>query len=313
MFNSSHTLVGLALARTGLDRWCPHAAITAVIASNLPDIDIATLFHGNPAYIEYHRGITHAILGMPVLSALLSAAMFYSSRLRRSHKFSGNFWKTFTVALLAMSTHPLLDYMNTYGIRPFLPFDGTWFYGDLLFVIDPIFDSVLALSLVAGLFSKRFRRHLAIGSLLLVVAYVSGQRELRNLSRSHLVEFEKAMVSPAPLSPFRWLGLIDRPGEVTVVDIHPFRGIRGQPDRMLKEPSSEVIRKAAQTQSGAVFFRFARFPVVRVQTLESGYSVTLIDARFYRSASSTAFAARIVLDSSLNVLDESLGFNQYVD
>ena len=41
MFNSTHTFVGLAIARTGAEKWVPHATITAVIASNLPDIDIA--------------------------------------------------------------------------------------------------------------------------------------------------------------------------------------------------------------------------------------------------------------------------------
>ncbi len=36
-----------------------------------------------------------------------------------------------------MSTHPLLDFTNSYGWRPFLPWDRTWFYGDLDFVADP--------------------------------------------------------------------------------------------------------------------------------------------------------------------------------
>ena len=33
--------------------------------------------------------------------------------------------------------HPLLDWLNTYGVRFLMPFDGTWFYGDALFIIDP--------------------------------------------------------------------------------------------------------------------------------------------------------------------------------
>jgi inner membrane protein len=34
-------------------------------------------------------------------------------------------------------THPTLDWMNTYGMRWALPFDGAWTYGDALFIIDP--------------------------------------------------------------------------------------------------------------------------------------------------------------------------------
>ena len=72
MFNSTHTLVGLALARTGLDRWIPRAALTAVIAANLPDIDIVTQFAGTTTYLNYHRGLSHTIVGTPLLSFALA-------------------------------------------------------------------------------------------------------------------------------------------------------------------------------------------------------------------------------------------------
>ena len=106
MFNSTHTFVGLAIARTGGDEWVPHAGLTAVIASNLPDIDIITAAMGTATYIDYHRGLTHSLLGLPFFSLLIAAAMYY---------FSGKFWRTFTIALIAMATHPALDYLNTYG------------------------------------------------------------------------------------------------------------------------------------------------------------------------------------------------------
>ena len=36
-----------------------------------------------------------------------------------------------------MLTHPALDWLNNYGMRWLMPFDGRWFYGDALFIIDP--------------------------------------------------------------------------------------------------------------------------------------------------------------------------------
>ena len=36
-----------------------------------------------------------------------------------------------------MLSHPALDWLNTYGVRFLMPFDGAWFYGDALFIIDP--------------------------------------------------------------------------------------------------------------------------------------------------------------------------------
>jgi inner membrane protein len=34
-------------------------------------------------------------------------------------------------------THPALDWLNNYGMRWLMPFDGRWFYGDALFIVDP--------------------------------------------------------------------------------------------------------------------------------------------------------------------------------
>ena len=148
MFNSTHTFVGLAIARTGVDKWVPRAAVTAVIAANLPDVDIVFDIAGVPSYIEHHRAFTHSIVGIPVLSLALAGGMYI---------FTRNFWRTFAVALLAMATHPALDYSNPYGLRPFLPFSGTWYYGDTLFILDPVIDLILLLGIIVGSLSSRQR------------------------------------------------------------------------------------------------------------------------------------------------------------
>src|SRR5215467_2925223 len=152
MFNSSHTFVGIALARTGLDRWVPRAAITAAIAANLPDVDIITGFDGTATYLQYHRGITHSIAGIPFLALVLAAVMYLLSE---------NFWKTYLVALLAMATHPLLDLANTYGLRPFLPWNSRWYYGDLLPIIDLYLDAILLIGILACELIKDHRRLIA--------------------------------------------------------------------------------------------------------------------------------------------------------
>ncbi len=43
------------------------------------------------------------------------------------------------IAFLGVWSHPLLDWLNTYGIRLLMPFNDSWFYGDTLFIIDPWF------------------------------------------------------------------------------------------------------------------------------------------------------------------------------
>jgi inner membrane protein len=300
VFNSTHTLVGLALARTGLDRWNRHAAWTAAIASNLPDLDIAAGLFGMPAYIEYHRGISHAMVAIPVLSFALAVILY---------KFTGSLWRTFTVALVAMSTHPALDYLNTYGIRPFLPFDETWFYGDAVFIIDPFVDGILILALAAGSLWVRNRPRIAGAALVLVFFYVGGRIGLSDRALSHLGEGPGIGVSPAALNPLRWTGIVDRADEVLLADIHVFSGMRGESLRIPKAPASEAAARAAETRSGKAFSGFARFPVTRVTSTGEGYTVTFFDVRYLRSPQ-RAFGARIRLDAEFRVLEESLSFNQ---
>ena len=41
------------------------------------------------------------------------------------------------LSYLAVATHPTLDWLNTYGMRWWMPFSETWYYGDSVFIIDP--------------------------------------------------------------------------------------------------------------------------------------------------------------------------------
>ena len=140
MDNVTHTLVGAALAETGLKRWTPLATTTLLLGANFPDIDIVVGLFNTLTYLEHHRGITHAIVAIPLLSLLLAGLVYTGSRWwqrrRRDHQ-RAKFWPLFWLSLLSMSTHPLLDFTNSYGWRPFLPWNHTWFYGDIDFVVDP--------------------------------------------------------------------------------------------------------------------------------------------------------------------------------
>jgi inner membrane protein len=310
MFNSTHTFVGLAVARSGVDKWAPHAAATAVIASNLPDIDIITMFSGTAAYIDLHRGITHTLMGVPVLALLLAAAMSL---------FTGKFWRTYAVALIAMATHPLLDYANTYGLRPFLPFDGTWYYGDVLFIIDPYIDLVLLLGIVVGQRKPNARRMTAWLSIAIVVAYIGMRTELHAMAASKLAATAaripgvvKSAVFPTIFDPLRWEGIIETKTSVSKIHVHALRGPADADELVSMDlgPPSEIVTRASTARSAATLLRFARFPVTRVERLPPGYRVTFLDFRFYSETTNTALASEVILDESLHVVQESMSFVQ---
>ena len=140
MDNLTHSLVGLAAAKAGLGRQSPYATFVCVAAANLPDIDIVALARGPAFYLQHHRGITHSVVGM--LALAFAFPLLFTACERVWSRLKGRAPRARLKGLLVCSvllsvSHPLLDWTNSYGVRPLLPWDGRWFYGDLLFVIDP--------------------------------------------------------------------------------------------------------------------------------------------------------------------------------
>lgn len=140
MDNLTHSLVGLAAAKAGLERLSPGATAVSVLAANAPDLDILATLGGKWFYLHHHRGITHSFVGTISL-ALFIPALFYAvdlliSRIRKRPQ-RVRFLGLLVVSLVVSASHPLMDWTNNYGLRPFLPWNGQWYYGDLVFIVDP--------------------------------------------------------------------------------------------------------------------------------------------------------------------------------
>ena len=164
MDNLTHSLVGLAAAKAGLDRLSPGATTLCVLAANAPDSDLVVLvFGGRWAFLHHHRGITHSIVGCIVL-ALALPLMFHAGDwllARWRHRETRTRLTGLLVAsILATATHPLLDWMNNYGVRPLLPWNPKWFYGDFVFIIDPFLWIVLGGA--AFLLTSKTRKHVIL-------------------------------------------------------------------------------------------------------------------------------------------------------
>jgi inner membrane protein len=142
MENLAHTLLGLSLAKAGLERTTPLATTALVLSSNLTDIDVVVQLNGGvTAYIEHHRGFTHGFVGTAVVAAGLTLILLLVDKLfrLRGDPFRRPIMpvRIFFLSYLGALGHAFMDYTNSYGIRPLEPFDSRWFYGDLAFVVDP--------------------------------------------------------------------------------------------------------------------------------------------------------------------------------
>lgn len=140
MDNLTHSLVGLAAAKAGLERASPFATSVCVIAANAPDADIVAAFAGSWFYLKHHRGITHSVAGTLTIALLIPVAFWIADKVIahwRGRKPRVQFRGLLLASLILSLSHPLLDWTNSYGVRPLLPWSGAWFYGDLIFILDP--------------------------------------------------------------------------------------------------------------------------------------------------------------------------------
>src|SRR5205085_9803218 len=81
MDNLAHSLVGLTLAKAGLERVSPYATTVCVLAANAPDIAVLARVRGSWFALEHHRGITHSIVGTLALGVLLPLIFYTLERI----------------------------------------------------------------------------------------------------------------------------------------------------------------------------------------------------------------------------------------
>ena len=171
MDNLTHSLVGLAAAKAGLEKLSPGATTLCVLAANSPDADIVTLiFGGRWAFLQHHRGISHSIVGAFALALALPVIFYLGDWLvararqrAQSIRLSG----LLLASLVATATHPLLDWTNNYGVRFLLPWNPKWFYGDFVFIIDPFLWIILGGA--AFLLTSKTRTHVVVWLLISLV------------------------------------------------------------------------------------------------------------------------------------------------
>ena len=148
----AHTLLGATMAESGLRDRSPLATATLLVGVNLPDVDALVTVLGTDASLHYRRGVTHGVLSMVVSPLMLCGLVLlwdrYMRRKRAPDRSPARFQALLPLAYLSVLSHPLLDWLNNYGVRLLSPFTNEWFYGDSVFIVDPWLWLLLAASVV---------------------------------------------------------------------------------------------------------------------------------------------------------------------
>lgn len=328
MDNLTHTLTAVAISQTGLNRKTRFATVTLILAGNAPDIDILAGFKGSVEYLKYHRGITHSIVGIITIALITAGIVWWLGKMAKPKAgLSLNFRWLLLAAFLGTGSHLLLDFTNSYGVRPFLPFSGRWYAWDIMFVIDPLLLLLLILGLgvpwLLRLASEEVggrKTGLVPGAIFCLSAMVAlwgirdfAHRRVLSLldSRNYSGEVaERFSALPAIANPFAWTGVVETGSSFHIVNASALGGgVLEELEVFPKPQPSPPLTAAMKTPAAKVMLDFARFPWAQVNETEEGYQVGLCDLRFYNSAAhSRGFTLEMELDKKFQTLSEELYF-----
>ena len=330
MDNITHTLTAVALSQAGLNRKTRFATLALVVGANLPDVDLVWAYGGTATYLKYHRGITHSLLGVTVLAALLGCIIYFAGRRAAPKKNAPPLrsgW-LFFLCWIGTASHLLMDFTNQYGVRPFLPFSGRWYAWDIMFIFDPFLLALLALGLgipailrVASEEVGADRPTYRWGAIFSLVCLTllwgvrdMAHRRVLGFLDSHTYGEENPLrlgAFPSPANPFSWSGVVETESAYHLLPTNALAAdVDASNTEVFHRPqSSPVLDAALKSRTGAIFASFARFLWAEVYENDSGSEVLLRDLRFFSPSSPNhGFVARIELDKDLRARSESFSF-----
>lgn len=325
----THFLTGATLSRAGFNRKTALATLTMTLAAEAPDLDMLAYLKGSACGFIQHRGITHTLIGVPLLAAFVVGLVWLGDTLwqrwrRKAVPPPPRRWGwLYLFACIAGLSHILLDFTNSYGVRPFYPFSRQWYAWDIVFIIEPLMLAVLFAALTLpwlfGLVSQEIGarqrgprgRGAAIAALLFIVV-LWGVRDFehrRALAALNALEYhgeaaQRVAAFPYMVNPFRWAGVAETSNAYVVMEVDSLRPAVDPGDRAetyYKPEPNEAVKAARNTPLGRAYLEWARFPLVDAEYQDTPVPTSLVrfsDVRFrYPDSHRRPLEAYVLLDS----------------
>jgi inner membrane protein len=221
--NVTHSLAGMLLAEAvcvwrGERRRSVRAAayLISALANNLPDIDVcyASFLEPRPlGNLLNHRGHTHT-LAVALPAALLLGLAGFRWFARRHADATARDRRLFVgLALIGVVLHLVMDFGNNYGVHPFWPISGRWFYGDSIFIVEPLWLAI-AIPVVTATLERRWLRvtlWIVLTAILIVcwfAPFVATPVRFMLLGLTALSTFIAQRTTPRLRIGFAWVGCL---------------------------------------------------------------------------------------------------------
>ena len=210
--------LGAALGQAVLGRklgW--RAALAGGLVATIPDLDVMVPFDDPIADFTYHRGASHSLLVLTVVSPLLAWVCHWCSKPENR-----DFRRWWLLCWLALFTHPLIDAATIYGTQLFWPITEYPVGTGSIFIIDPAYTLPLLLGVVAALVAGRGSRWapwfnsfgIALSTLymacsLLLQTYIAA--DARQAAVVANIDTSQSFVTPTPFNTLLWRAVIVTP------------------------------------------------------------------------------------------------------
>jgi inner membrane protein len=332
----THALLCLVLARAGQKLLPRYGAAMLVVSGVAADLDFLSYFGGPSAYLRFHRGVLHSVLGSIVLVCVL-ALVFWAMARRAAAKNSAlnsalvGFLAAVVVCGVGVVAHVLFDLASGIGVQLLWPFREKWSAWDLFSTLDPWILVVLILGLalpevlrlVSEEIGERRRgprgRLAAIVTLLVLLIYFGARAGLHSRAVDELNAREyhgqpalSAGAFPSSISPLDWRGVVSTDNDIEVIEISLAPGAGFDPERAVRyyKPEDSAALKAGQdTAAAKTFLGYVRFPLAALERGDEGYRFTLRDMRFAGGdGGADNIVVRVELGADLRVLSEEFRY-----
>lgn len=269
----THAVIGITISKLiGNDvSIADGATVGIVIGAISPDIDIVCQKWGDYVYLKNHRGITHSILSLVVLSSLIGFTL--SGIYGQSNFISMFFW-----AFLGGLSHLAFDILNPYGAKVLWPFLKKKFSLGLLIAFDPMFlitlgGFVLMNGKVKWIFMLLFLLYLTSR----VIMRLSISKELSN---KYGAISKKISIIPSLKGLFKWQFVLQN-SDCDIIGEKNLLRRKTMIVKTLQKIEEEFLVNALLSHVGEFFAEFTPvFHVVR-EKAEGVTRYIFIDMRYY--------------------------------
>lgn len=277
----SHALIGANVA--GLAghtlSWTDPVFWGPVLASMAPDLDVVMQFKGDLAYIKNHRGFSHSIPALVMMSGLITVVL---------HAILPSpvpIIKLFLVTTAGAFSHSLFDLFNSYGVKLLWPFVNRKISFNVVSLVDWLIVILSLLSIAAGSYTSEayFAWAGVMAAYILYrkfIAYSLGRFLATNYAQ---YDIQEVVILPSRYQIFSWDFLVETKELFMIGKIHAFSHGTQVCSRMKKTKANPFIQAALNSPLGKLFAEFTPHFHVMYREKDCQHVVQFTDLRYYHN------------------------------